>query len=111
MHSMYAVADIGNGKELLKLYVEELNNPNSKNDIYRSYMLQNIEKQQSGVKGSQNNSVSPITQTVAVRTIADLYDIVKSKDKNTILCSRFFGSPVSKLLAVKYAENKLGNYI
>lgn len=44
MHSLYAVADIGNGKELLKLYVEELNDVGSDGTIRRAYQLQNIEK-------------------------------------------------------------------
>lgn len=33
MHSFYAVADIGNGQEVLKLYVEEMNDPNSKKQL------------------------------------------------------------------------------
>ena len=44
MHSMYAVADIGNGPEVLKLYVEEMNDPNSETTSKRAYNLQNIEK-------------------------------------------------------------------
>ena len=91
MHSFYAVADIGNGKELLKLYVEEMNDPNSDEDIKRSYMLQNIEKQQSGVRGSGNNP-SRITQTADVNTISDLFELVKHHDKN------FKPKPVNKAL-------------
>lgn len=78
MHIMYAVADIGHGKELLKLYVEELNDANSNDDIKRAYQLLNIEKQQSGVTGSKNvNSNSPSTQTAVVKTISELYTLVK----------------------------------
>lgn len=36
MHSMYAVADTGNGPELLKLYVEEMNDPNQDNTSKRA---------------------------------------------------------------------------
>ena len=43
MHSFYAIADIGNGFEVLKLYVEEMNNPNGLNILRRAYQLQNIE--------------------------------------------------------------------
>ena len=52
MHSLYAVADIGNGKELLKLYVEELNDVGSDGTIRRAYQLQNIENQRLSAKGS-----------------------------------------------------------
>ena len=34
MHSFYAIADIGNGEEVLKLYVEEMYNPNTKGTDY-----------------------------------------------------------------------------
>ena len=80
-HSLYAVADIGNGPELLKLYVEEMNNPNSENTIKRSYQLQNIEKQQLQVRSSGNNP-SSIMQSVAVKSVSDLYNLVKQNDKN-----------------------------
>ena len=36
--------------------------------------------QQLGVKSSQNNSASPIAQTVAIKNIADLYLFVKAND-------------------------------
>ena len=82
MHSFYAVADIGNGPEVLKLYVEELNNPGDDNDIIRAYQLQNIEKKQFAVTGSANGSLSRISQTTSVKNIADLFAVVKQKDKN-----------------------------
>lgn len=44
MHSLYAVADIGNGQEVVKLLVEEMNDPGSGTTKRRSYQLQNIEK-------------------------------------------------------------------
>ena len=62
MHSMYTVADIGKGPELLKLYVEEMNDPNSKNTTKRAYQLQNIEHQQLNAKGS-GRSPSPVIST------------------------------------------------
>ncbi len=78
-HNLYSVVDIGNGNELIKLYVEEIFNPNSTDSTRRAYKLLNIEKQQFGVKGS---GVFPslITQTVVIENIADLYAYVKSKD-------------------------------
>lgn len=82
MHSFYAVADIGNGPELLKLYVEEMNNPNAENTSKRAYQLQNIEKQQVAVTGSQMNSVSRISQPTVINTVSDLFKDVKNKDKN-----------------------------
>lgn len=80
MHSLYAVADNGSGPVLLKLYVEEMNNPNSASTGKRAYELQNIEYQQPGVKGS---GVTPslITQAADIRTIADLYAAVKDQDR------------------------------
>ena len=81
MHSLYAIADIGNGPELLKLYVEEMFDPNNPKTLKRAYKLNNIESQQLSVVGS-HNSVSPITSTAGVKTIADLFALVKQKDKN-----------------------------
>ncbi|MDO4494945.1 MAG: hypothetical protein Q4B62_04065 [Clostridiaceae bacterium] len=80
MHSLYAVADIGNGPEVLKLYVEELNNVNSNETIKRTYMLQNIEKQLGSVS-SQNKSASLVAPT-AINNISNLYYFVKQYDKN-----------------------------
>lgn len=80
MHTFYAVADIGNGQEVLKLYVEEMNNVNSENNTQRTYMLQNITKQ-SGSSGSQNKSISHVTPT-AIKTVSDLFGLVKQNDKN-----------------------------
>lgn len=44
MHSLYAVADIGNGQEVVKLLVEEMNDPGSGTTKRRSYQPQSIEK-------------------------------------------------------------------
>ena len=90
MHSLYAVADIGNGPELLKLYVEEMNNPNSTETSKRAYMLQNIEKQQLHVTGS-HTSASPIITTAVVKTISDLHSIVKMYD------TKFIPKPVNPI--------------
>lgn len=79
MHSLYAVADIGNGPEVLKLYVEEMSNPNSSKTNKRAYQLQDIQVNRTGVVGSQK-SASLITQPGTVRTIADLFGAVKSMD-------------------------------
>lgn len=81
MHSMYTVADIGKGPELLKLYVEEMNDPNSKNTTKRAYQLQNIEHQQLNAKGS-GRSPSPVISTADIRSVADLFAAVKRLDKN-----------------------------
>ena len=80
MHSFYSVADIGNGKELLKLYVEEMNNVNSTDNTRRAYQLQNIEKQKLSAKGSQIKSISPVVSASDVKTIADLFALVKRND-------------------------------
>jgi hypothetical protein len=76
---MYAVADIGNGIEVLKLYIEEMNDPNSTNTTKRCYQLQNIEKYRPAGKSSQNtdSSISPAADKI---TIADLFAYVKNKD-------------------------------
>ena len=39
-----------------------------------------LKMQQLGVKSSQNNSASPIAQTVAIKNIADLYLFVKASE-------------------------------
>lgn len=84
MHSMYAVADIGNGPELLKLYIEEMNNPNSENTSKRAYQLQNIEKASAVNGGVQRNSSSSLTNTanVSIKSVADLFAAVKRHDPN-----------------------------
>ena len=81
MHSMYAVADIGNGPEVLKLFVEEMNNPNSSNTGKRAYKLLNIKRQQPGVEGSGRNP-SLITQTADIKSVADVFEAVKRADRN-----------------------------
>lgn len=93
MHSMYAVADIGNGQEVLKLYVEEMNDPNREGTAKRAYQLQNIEKASTVNGGVQGNSPSSLANTVnAIRTVSDLFAAVKSMD--TI----FSPNPVSKVV-------------
>ena len=82
MHSFYAVADIGNGNEVLKLYVEEMNDPNSDNTLKRAYQLKNIEKWQFAVTGSANKTLSRISQTANIDTVSDLFAVVKQLDNN-----------------------------
>jgi hypothetical protein len=92
MHSLYAVADIGKGAEVLKLYVEEMNDPNRADTAKRAYQLQNMEKYQPTGKSSQKSasSISPVAGNI--QTIADLFKIVKVKDKN------FTPKPASKVM-------------
>lgn len=80
MHSMYAVADIGRGPEIIKLYVEEMRDVNSADTTKRAYQLQN-EYQQPSAKGSSER-FSPVISTADIKTISDLHAAVKQKDKN-----------------------------
>ena len=83
MHYLYAVADTGNGPEVLKLTVEEMYNPGKKDTDKRSYTLQNIEKAFVARGGVQGNSLSPRSNaTNAVNTVADLFAHVKKMDGN-----------------------------
>ena len=86
MLSLYAVADIGNGQEVVKLLVEEMNDPGSGTTKKRFYQPQNIEKAFAAsvrVQGKATSSApSSVTNTAnAVRTIADLFSNVKQKDR------------------------------
>ncbi len=79
MHSFYTVADIGNGKEVLKLYVEELNDVNSEGTIKRSYKL----IMPTASARVQGNSLSSVTNTVSnIKNISDLFNYVKTYDKD-----------------------------
>lgn len=82
MHNMYAVADMGNGPEVLKLYVEEMNDPNFVETKKRAYQLQNIEKYQPTGKSSQNTASSIRPAAGTVHTVADLFALVKRMDAN-----------------------------
>lgn len=83
MHSLYAVADIGNGQEILKLYVEEMNDPSKADSSKRAYQLQNIEKAFNASVRVQGNAPSSLTNTKnAINTVADLFAYVKQMDKN-----------------------------
>lgn len=92
MHSLYAVADIGNGLEIIKLYVEEMNNPNAENTSKRAYQLQNIEKYHFATKSSQNTASSRSVASGTVDTVADLFAAVKQKDES------FQPNPASKVV-------------
>ena len=63
MHSFYAVADIGNGNEVLKLYVEEMNDPNSDNTLKSAYQLQNIEKSLPTTADAKSPALTPETNS------------------------------------------------
>ncbi len=91
MHSLYAIADMGKGKELTKLYVEELNDVNSDGTIKRAYQLQNITKQQLNDR-VQVNTLAPSASAVDVNTVSQLFNIVKGLDKN------FSPNPSSKVV-------------
>lgn len=56
-----------------------MNNPNTEDTNNRAYMLQAIENQQFGVKGS-HKTASLITQIAGIKTIADLHSFVKQHD-------------------------------
>lgn len=81
MHSLYAIADMGNGQELIKLFVEELNDVNSDGTIKRAYQLQNITSQQLNAKGS-DNVLAQSFSTADTYSISQLFEIVKRVDKN-----------------------------
>ena len=81
MHSLYAVSDIGNGPEVLKLYVEEMNNPGRVETAKRAYQLRNIEKAFNASVRVQGKSLSSLTNASnAIRTVADLFAAVKRMD-------------------------------
>lgn len=84
MHSLYAVADIGNGPEVLKLYVEEMNDPNKADTGKRAYQLQNIEiSSPTGANDTESSGKALASfETADVRTVADLFVAVKNYDSN-----------------------------
>ena len=92
MHSLYAVADIGNGPEVLKLFVEEMNDPNKDGTAKRAYQLQNIEKYQTPHGGSQKTVSLRSASSGTSYTVADLFAAVKAKD------SSFNPVPTSKVV-------------
>ena len=81
MHSLYAIVDAGNGHELAKLYVEELNDINTDGTIKRAYQLQNISKIPLRSSGFSTNSLAPSSQRNDY-TVSQLFDFVKALDKN-----------------------------
>ena len=92
MHSLYAVADTGNGPEILKLYVEEMNNPNQNDTTKRAYQLQNVEKYQPQNGSSQKTASSISSATGSIHTVADLFAAVKQMDAD------FQPNPASKVV-------------
>ena len=84
MHSLYAIADMGNGRELLKLYVEEINDVNQDGTIKRAYQLQNIQKAAPASVRVQGTPLSSLTNTgtAYINNISQLFAAVKRLDKN-----------------------------
>ena len=82
MHSLYAVADRGEGPEVVKLYVEEMNDPNRTGTAKRAYQLQNIENQQLSAKGSGVSTLAQSVSAADIHTVADLFAAVKGRDKH-----------------------------
>lgn len=91
MHSLYALADMDSGPTILKLYVEEMNDPNSADTAKRAYQLQRIELGNTQVKGSGENP-SLIMRAADIKTVSDLFALVKQHDKN------FKPKPVNPML-------------
>lgn len=90
MHSLYAIADIGNRKELLKLYIEELNDVNNDGTIKRAYQLQNIIKIPAESVRVQSHALSSLTSSAEIEySVSNLFSLVKRFDKN------FHPQPVS----------------
>lgn len=58
-----------------------MNNANTEDTNNRAYMLQAIENQQFGVKGS-HKTASLSAQIAGIKTIADLHSFVKQHDKD-----------------------------
>ena len=86
------VADIGKVPELMKLYVEEMNDPNIDGTAKRAYQLQNIEKASALSGGVQGQAPSSLAlKTNAIQIVADLYAAVKSHDEH------FNPQPASKI--------------
>lgn len=81
MHSFYALADSGNGIDLLKLYVEEMRNPNTNETDKRSYQLQKINKIPLESKRFSENRLASSDQRNNY-IVADLFKFVKQNDKN-----------------------------
>ena len=82
MHSLYAIVNDGKGQEVLKLFVEELNDLNSDGTILRSYQLQDIIKIPTASVRVQNN-LSSITNTAGtIESVSDLFKVVKTFDKD-----------------------------
>ena len=69
--------------KILKLYVEEMYNPNESKTSKRAYKLNYIEQQQPSVGGSSNNVTLASSQATAanVHTVSDLFALVKRCDK------------------------------
>ena len=80
MHSLYALVNDSAGEELVKLYVEELNDVNENGTINRAYQLHDIIKIPTASVRVQNN-LSSLTNTASTSyTVTDLFNFVKQND-------------------------------
>ena len=66
---------------IVAVLIAEIYNSGKRAAAKRFYSLQNAEGQQSGAKGS-GSLPSQVAQTADINTVADLYLVVKQKDKN-----------------------------
>lgn len=83
MHSLYAVVNDRKSQEVLKLLAEELNDVNSDGTILRSYQLQEIIKIPTASVRVQNN-LSSITNTAGtIKSVSDLFRVVKIFDTHS----------------------------
>ena len=97
--------------EILKLYVEEMYNPNESKTSKRAYKLNYIEQQQPSVGGSSNNVTLASSQATAanVHTVSDLFALVKRCDKkfSPKAASQIVnedGSPIAPVVIDGYAK-------
>ena len=82
MHSMYALVDKGDGVEVIKLYVEEMNDPNKTDTAKRAYKLKDIVKVSAVSGGVQGKSLSSLANTAETTyTVSDLFKFVKKFDE------------------------------
>ena len=88
----YAVVNMGNGNEIIKLIVEEMNDPNSEDTKKGAYILRYIKITPTASGRVQNNPSSVTNTANAINTVSDLFSLVKQYDKN------FKPNPASKIV-------------
>ena len=82
MHSLYAVVNMGNGNEIIKLIVEEMNDPNSEDTNKRAYILRYIKITPTASGRVQNNPSSVTNTANAINTVSNLFSLVKREDES-----------------------------